>query len=336
MSTETTDTATTADTTTSQTTDTTATKTADTTTSTATTDTTQTSQTTDATKTSDTTTTDATKAVAAWPEDWRQKLSNGDEKMMKRLERFASPAAVWQSYEEAQKKISSGQLKQPLKENATAEELKAWRADNGIPETAEGYDTNLGDGHVWGDNDKPLLESFTKAAHEANLSPDAVKPMLKWYQALQDQVEEGRQNADAQYKKDNVDKLIAEYGTEFRRNVRLADEFFDAMPDGLGQLFREARGADGRLLFANEALIRWAVSSQLASNPIATVMGGGKDSVQAMAGEIADIEAKMKDFNSDYYKGEKVTKNGRTDTKMALRYYELMQAKERVGGKQAA
>jgi len=269
-----------------------------------------------------------------WPEDWQTRLAKGDEKRLKKLGRYASPEAVFDALESMQTKLSKGEIKvvTPLKADASPEELKAWRADNGIPETPEGYDTTIKEGHVWGEADKPLVDSFAKAAHEANLPPAAVKTALGWYEKLQQQQAEQRAGLDAQFKKDNIDELREEYGPEYRKEVRIIDEFFEGLPDGLGEVLLNARDGNGRPLGANAKLLRWANQMQREANPAGVVMpGAGVNSIQALQGELDKIEAAMKDKTSEYWRGPKTTnKAGETDTKMALRYRELLEAKERM------
>ena len=43
---------------------------------------------------------------ADWNPDWREKIAKGDEKMLKRLSRFASPAALAESYVQVSSKLS--------------------------------------------------------------------------------------------------------------------------------------------------------------------------------------------------------------------------------------
>lgn len=271
-----------------------------------------------------------------WPEDWREKWAEGDEKFLETLKRYASPLAVRDAFREQRKALSQRPTKPTLPENPTPEQVAAYRKEIGVPEAPDKYDVSLGDGHVWGDADKPLLESFTKAAHEANLPAEAVKPMLAWYDRLQKEGAEKTHLADATFKKANVDQLAGEWGAGLNMEVRIAEEFFDSLPDGLGDLIRDARGPDGRLLGANAGLIRWANRMQREMNPAATVLpGSGINSLQAAEGRIAEIEKLMRDNNSAYWKGEKITKNGRTDTKLAIEYNELLQAREKYGKKAA-
>lgn len=268
-------------------------------------------------------------AKGPWPENWRELMAEGDEKFLDTLKRYGSPLAFRDAYKEARKKLSERAQRPKLPDNPTEEQVKAYRAELGIPETPEGYDTSLGDGHVWGEADKPLLQSFTKAAHDANVPPEHVKPLLKWYEGLQQQQLEARQNADASWKKQNVDELREEWGADYRMELRIVDEFFETLPDGLGEVLLNARDADGRPLGANAKFIRWANRMQREANPLATVLpGSGVNSMQAMEAELDKLRKLMGDRESEYWKGPSAAKN-------QARYRELLDAKERLGKKAA-
>lgn len=272
-----------------------------------------------------------------FPEDWREQYAKGDEKKLGVLKRYSSYEAAMDALFEARQKISQGQQKPKLPDNATPEQIAEYRQSIGVPETPDKYDVSLGNGHVWGDADKPLLESFTKTAHEANVPAEYLKPMLAWYDKLQQDTIEKRTLADAGYKKANVDRLASEWGGNLGMETRIADEFMQQMGPEMYEQFKTARDGEGNLLFANADFIRWANKMQRELNPAGTVLPGtGINSLQAAETRKAEIEAMMKDGSSAYYKGEKVTKNGRTDTKVALEYYDLLQAIERQRGRRAA
>ena len=57
-------------------------------------------------------------APADWPADWRQKLAGEDKKTLERLGRMASPADLFKSYRALEQKVSAGELKKGLPENA--------------------------------------------------------------------------------------------------------------------------------------------------------------------------------------------------------------------------
>lgn len=265
-----------------------------------------------------------------WPDDWREKMAGGDEKLLEQFKRFSSPQALRDSWLEQRKTLSQRAERPKLPDNATAEQIAAYRKEMGIPETPDKYDVSLGDGHVWGDADKPLLESFTKAAHDAHIPPEAVKPMLKWYDALQQQQAEARTLKDAEFKKSNVDALAGEWGGSLGMEVRIADEFVQGMGAEMYERFRGARDAEGNLLYANADFIRWANKMQREFNPAGTVVpGSGITAPQAMESEITQIESLMGDRTSQYWKGPEAEK-------MQARYRQLIDARERQGGKRAA
>jgi hypothetical protein len=269
-----------------------------------------------------------------FPADWRLKYAGGDEKKAKLLDRYASPAAVVDALADVRLKISKGELKNATKlpDNPTDEQLKGWREENGIPESHDKYDLTLPDGLVIGDADKPRVDKFTKAMHVANSPPGAVKAALAAYYSLVADQDEERSIADGTNRKGAEDTLRQEWGPDYRVNVTLFKEALDGLPGGLGERLLTARDASGRLLGADPDFISHFVALRRESNPLSTVLpGSGSTGLQALETEKAAIKKAMGDSNSEYWKGEKITKNGRTDTKMAIRYGELLEAEERMG-----
>src|SRR5437899_6272156 len=100
-----------------------------------------------------------------WPEDWREQIYGSDPKLLARLQRYGSVKDVANALVAAQNRISSGELKSALKANATPEEAAAWRLENGIPETPDKYDLKMPSGIVFGEADKPFIDSYPKHPH---------------------------------------------------------------------------------------------------------------------------------------------------------------------------
>lgn len=313
----------------------TGTKGADTTGTTKAADTGTTTTTTKAADTGTTTDTGKTPIVGDWPEDWREKYAGEDEKILGQLKRYSSPKAALDALFEARKKISAGPSKSTaLPADATEDQIKAYREENGIPETPDKYDVDLGDGHVWGEDAKPVIESFTKFAHTKNMPPGQVKELLAWWAGDRAQMVDSWVKADGEYKKQNVDAMAAEWGPNLSREQRIADEFWQGMGPAVYAAVKDARDQQGRRLLDNAEVVRAANRMQREINPAGTVIpGSGINSEQAIGSEIDAIKAKMADFNSEYYKGEKITVNGRVDTKLAHRFYELTQAQEKSQGR---
>lgn len=265
--------------------------------------------------------------VGTWRDDWRVAMSGGDDKLAKRFDRFASPEALAKSWSEAQARISSGQVKQPKPDAANADAMKAWREENGIPDSADKYDLNLGNGLVLGDADKPISESFTKFAHGKDWTPDKVKEGLEWYHAYRQEAAEQRTMRDAEYRKDAEDTLRAEWGQEYRINQGLLKTSLESA--GLLDELVGARDASGRLILANPKVVQWLVNEERAKNPIGTVLGGsGSANIDTATSRIKQIEGMM-------YKDGKENPAYWKDKGIQAEYLRLLEAVETVKSRAA-
>lgn len=263
-----------------------------------------------------------------WPDDWREKASKGDAKLTARFARYANPEAALTALVAAQNRISSGELKSVLGKDAKPEEVAAWRAENGIPETPDKYDLNLGDGLVVGADDKPLVDQFLKAAHETNQTPAQVKATLKSYYAVNEQITADRVEKDRQIQDDTTETLRAEWGPEFKRNINMVHGLFDATASPeLKASFLGGRLADGTPIGSSPEALKMLLGLALVNNPAGTVVPGGSGNLpQAVDDEIAKIEKGMRDNRAAYNKDEKVQ----------ARYRELLGAREQFNKRKVA
>jgi hypothetical protein len=62
-----------------------------------------------------------------------------------------------------------------------------WRKERGIPDSAEGYEPKV-EGLVFGEADKPMVDSFKQHAHSKNWTPDQFNEALGWYAAEQEAI----------------------------------------------------------------------------------------------------------------------------------------------------
>lgn len=232
-------------------------------------------------------------APADWPEDWREKMASGDEKLLGRLKRFNSPNDVTKSWLHADKKISEGAVKVPLPENATPEQLSVWRKDNGIPEAPEGYDLALDGGYVVGEADKPLVGEFVKEMHGVNADPRSVKAGLTAYYKILESQQIKQAEKDTDFKKAAEDELRTEWGGEFRSHMNGITSLMDQAPAGVADNVFGARLADGTRLGDNPAALRWLAGIARELNPAASVVpGSGRNADAAIADEMKALEAK--------------------------------------------
>lgn len=265
--------------------------------------------------------------VGDFPDDWREKMAKGNDKVLNQLKRFGSPVAVAEALLATRQKLSSGEFKKGLSENPSAEELAAYRADNGIPESADKYDTNLDDGLVIGEQDKPYVESFLQAMHSANAPQGVVKQALQAYAANVRDAAEKQAEADEAYRATGEDALRAEWGNEYRANLNGAANFLNTMPEGFRNAILSGRDAEGNALRMNPDVVRALNSMAMQLNPMSTlVSGSGTNANQSIESEMEEIQKAMKDFNGPYWKGPQ---NDKGQTKMQERYALILQAQER-------
>lgn len=255
---------------------------------------------------------EVSRAPADWPEDWRDKLSAGDKDAAKLMGRYKSPVDVAKALREAQKKISEGAKRPTLSEDASDEEVAAYRKELGIPEKPEGYLESLPQGLVIGEDDKEMADSFISAAHKANMPPEAVGLALDWYYKTQEDQAANMAKAVNEFRSAGEDALRAEWGAEYRANQNAAKNLIQSMPeteDGtpLWEIVAGARLENGAMLGDSPDFLRWMVKMANDANPAGFVApGSGTNQAAAVDDEIAEIEKVMREDNPRYIKDEKM------------------------------
>lgn len=263
-------------------------------------------------------------APADWPEDWREKYAGTDEKLAKRLGRYASPKAALDALISAQDKISRGELKKPLGEKPSPEDLAAYRKDLGIPETPDKYDLKLSDGRVVGEDDKPLIGKFLERMHGKNATPDQVSAGVDAYYEVVEEIQAQRYEADEDFRRTAEDELRAEWGSEFRRNVNMVSGLLSGAPEGVKEMLLEARTEEGVRIINSPDTLRWLTQLAREVNPVATVVpGAGANAGQAISDELATLTKMMGDQKSDYWKGPNAEK-------LQARYRDLVNAQSKM------
>lgn len=236
--------------------------------------------------------------------DWREKMASGDEKVLKQLERYATPDQVAKALIETKRKISAGEFKKPLAADASPEDVAAWRQENGIPESFDKYEVKLSNGMVIGEEEKPFVDEFLKVAHEVNATPETVNKMLGWYYETTDARAEEQIQSDLAFKREAEETLRTEWGADYKTNLNLLNSVFDTAPEGLKQNLMSARLADGTVLGNNPEALKFLAGLAREINPIATVVpGAGAGAAQAIGDEIAKLTTLAGNYDSEYWKG---------------------------------
>lgn len=258
---------------------------------------------------------------ATWPDDWRARLAGKDEEAIKRLNRFGSPEGVYKSWRSLEQRMSSGELKSKLPDNATEEQITEWRKENGIPEKADGYQKTVLPGHEWTEKDMPNLTAFFNIAHAANLTQAQVDNTLKWYVDQKQGLAANQFESDTSAKMALEDALRTEWGPEYRGNIALLSRFLAAeIPEEGGAALIDARLADGSRLIDQGWFAKWVVG--LARQQYGDASFITPDATPAgMASRKAEIEKTMAENPDQYWK----------DKAMQAEYLRLTEREMRSG-----
>lgn len=259
--------------------------------------------------------------VGYWANDWRERMAGGDVKEKARLDRMASPEAVYKSFRAMEQRLSSGELKGPYPKDGKPEAQAAWRKENGVPETAEAYDISLPDGLVVGEADLPIVAEVKKALHEVNAPQAVMTKALTAYYKMRAAEDAAQDDADLDHKAKSEEALRQEWGQEYRVNVNAISNFVRQTFGKDADRLLGARLADGRPLGNDPAILRALANVVRELNPIATVAGhSGTGAAQAVDAEIAALEKRMRDDRANWFK----------DDAAQARYRQLTEARDKA------
>ncbi|WP_189605706.1 hypothetical protein [Mesorhizobium sp. M4B.F.Ca.ET.017.02.2.1] len=258
-----------------------------------------------------------------WGKDWREKLAKGDTKRLERLGRFASPDALLEAQEAAQRKISEGiKPKGKPGEKATDEDWKAYRKENNIPDGVDDFVKAivLPDKRVIGDDDKPVVAAFAERAIKKGIAPADMAEMVDEYYALQEEQQFQQATRDQDFKKTTEAELKKEWGGDYAGNFAAMRPYFESVNAELFDNLMGGRMADGKKIGNHPDILRFFVNKAVAENPMATIVPAGGSSVEALHAEIATLEKRMKDDRNAWFK----------DTAAQSRYRQLITARDKL------
>jgi len=253
-----------------------------------------------------------------------------EKKVLGRLERYASPHAVVDALLQVQDRISRGEMRSVLPKDAKPEELTKWRTENGIPEKPEGYQVQVEDGMVIGEQDKPILEAIKQSAHAMNMHPTQFNGMVDLYYDIVGQQTEQRLELDTKARDATEDYFRKEWGGDYRKNKAMIEAFLDMGPAGTKEAVFSARLADGTPLASHPGILQFLSDRSREVIDAATIVPS--DSAQlakSVQDEMSAIQALMGDKNSKYWKGPEAEK-------LQTRFRELAAAQEKITARAGA
>jgi hypothetical protein len=249
--------------------------------------------------------------ASPWPDNWREQASGGDEDKLGRLSRYQSIPDVVDALVASQNKVRSGEYREvkPFPAEGSDEEKNSWRQANGIPLKAEDYGFEVSK-----EDDKPLADMISKFAYENNLSSDAAKSVYSFLIEQENTDLESEKEADLYLQQKAEDKLHAEWGNEYRRNINIINGLLDSAGADVKTALENARDDKGQLLKHNVGLQKFLVSMALLQNPMSSVMpmsqGGFQGTYEDRISEIKRWMGAPKgsaDYNK-YWKDDRVQK----------------------------
>ena len=263
------------------------------------------------------------------PDQWRELFANGDDKALARLKRYTSPQNVVKALLAAEQKIRSGEYKKALDADATDEEKAEWRKENGIPEKPDDYKVADVDGYKWQDADKPVINTFLKELHGANASQAVIDKMLSTYAQITGAQKEAAADKDRNDDLAIRDHLRDEFGAEFRPMSKLMARALadpEIMPDGLGEILKNARSTDGTKLINTKSFANWLAQFSVENYGAGSmVTGDGEATLSSRETELASL---MRSDIDKYQNG----RNAKGQT-FADELLEIRQKKANTGGR---
>lgn len=252
-----------------------------------------------------------------------------DEKTLQRVKRYATPADALNAHIALQNKIAAGEMRSALPPNATEDQVKAWRTENGIPEAPEKYELKLKDGLVVGEADKPIIDGFLKSAHGANYTSAQASQAVDWYYDEIERQTAARADQDKQLAAKAQDALRAAWGTDYRTNENMVMGLLDTAPAGVKDQFLHGRLADGTPIMSHPETVMWLRQMAAEINPVtALIPNAGGNVLTAVGDEIKQIEGWMK--------APRTSPEGKKywgDVKVQERYRALLDAQQKQGAK---
>jgi hypothetical protein len=227
----------------------------------------------------------------AWPDDWRERVADGDDDLAKELSRYGSMKNVVKALREAKATIRSGKLTKPMPDASDEKAMAEWRKEQGIPDDPSGYKLPDTVTKALTDEDKPVLATFTEFAHKKGLPNSAVEVATEWYVSTMDQIAEQRAAADNEARESAEDALRKDWAHgEYKANLTLASRTIEGIP-GVGKGWAEFRGPDGRRLGDNPEFIAWA--ADMGRNQFGDVTFANGDSERKHTARREEIEKLM-------------------------------------------
>lgn len=241
--------------------------------------------------------------------DWvavRTALAEAHPEFGKELERTGDAKALGDRFTDLLKKVRSGELssREPPKD-ANPEQMKVWRQQAGVPESAGDYEIPVPAGFKPPETVTAALEGFKKTAHEMNLPAATVKQVTGWYLEQQVAAATARAEQDATFQDEARNQLLEKWGhTEYGRNIAAVQNLFGA-DEAMFDLVMNGRTADGNVLGNDPRFLSFLLNIGLQANPnLRQYAGDGKMTEGNVVAELKELRKLSMEGSDAYWKDQ--------------------------------
>jgi len=255
----------------------------------------------------------ATEGDAA-PQSWveqRAAWAKGDEKALAWASRYSSNAAVLDALKATQKKLSEGVAPIKLGENATPEELTAYRSAHGVPAVFTDYEVELPDGIELNSEGEGIFGQYLEAMHKVHASQEQVNAGLASLLGQHVASESAKEQKDIETAANTKAQLRQEWGPEATANYNGINNLIATAPEAIQAGLLDARMPDGQRLKDSPEAMRWLANLARETNPMPTVVpASGMGTMQTLDARIAELTAMSGDRSEDsqYWHGPQARK----------------------------
>ena len=223
-------------------------------------------------------------------DDWRVSIEDAD--LRKVADRFDSLSAMTKAVSDLRKRESTS-IRVPGKD-ASEKDVAAYHKALGVPETVEGYEFAVPEGHEPTDGDKAFQAWAGETFHLNDISVEQAKGLNEAWNKYAASVLQAQIDADKKYADETETALKAEWpGKEFERNKAFADRaaakvFGDALDD-----VRNIETKEGRFVLDHPAFVKMLaqVGREMDEGRLGGVLTeGDRDSIQS---QIDDLQTKI-------------------------------------------
>ena len=149
---------------------------------------------------------------------WRDSIQ--DEGLKKHAERFTSLDALVQGNSDLRKQVSKS-ISKPG-EDATDEQMAAYREALGVPKEVSDYDFQWGEGKELTENEQKSQEHWAELFHKNNVPKGAADELVKEFRTELAAIMEDRVKQDAKVTEQAREDLKEAWGEDFDKNVIFA------------------------------------------------------------------------------------------------------------------